>query len=290
MLPRAAARYGGKTFQWDEQDVTLVACILGEFYWKVDCNEQVWSTDFVRPPEILSREILHGGTDSGEVSWSHGVYVPGERIERAFGLAHSLPRPRRVSSNQPSTLPKLYACWLVMLGLALLLGIFFQSRARRAQVFSKQFDLPAVAAAARPQRHFATANGGGGEYSAASSGTAAGGDEGSIFFSDPIEIRGHENIEIQVAMANTNCWLGVDGDLVDESSGVVQEFTLPVEYYEGITDGEAWTEGSRAGYGLSLRCPPGSTCCESLLSRSRGRRRCILPSRFGKTCHGSNIC
>ena len=43
------ASYDGKSFRWSEQDIALVSCVLGEFYWKVDPGEQVWMTDY-HPP------------------------------------------------------------------------------------------------------------------------------------------------------------------------------------------------------------------------------------------------
>jgi ribosomal protein S27E len=263
------ARYAGKTFNWEEQDVTSTVAMLGEFYWKAGSGEKVWTTDFVRPPEILSREITHGGPDSGEVSWSHGTYVAVEAVERAFGLAHTLPRPRVASPNQPSPVTRLYAWWAVMAGLTLLMGIVFAIRGRNDQIMLMQCDLPAVVPGAgstgggdfgpvgskpdapasgngtpRTSASGINVSGGTGSLATSESGST-GGDEGKIFFSDPFQVRAHENVEMQVSATATNFWLGVDGDLVDEQTGVVQEFSVPVEYYQGVEDGEAWTEGSR---------------------------------------------
>ena len=97
------ASYLGKTFRWFEQDIGLVSCVLGEFYWKVDPGEQVWMTDYLCPPEMLSREITHGGPDSGELSWSRAVGIAAPVIEQAFGLRHTLPRPVRPPPTQPSS-------------------------------------------------------------------------------------------------------------------------------------------------------------------------------------------
>ena len=35
----------------------------------------------------------------------------------------------------------------------------------------------------------------------------------------------------------------VGGDLINEETGLVQQFDMPVEYYSGVEDGESWTEG-----------------------------------------------
>ncbi len=260
------ARYAGKTFNWEEQDVTSTVAVLGEFYWKAGGGEQVWTTDFVRPPEVLSREITHGGPDSGEVSWSHGTYVAVDAVERAFGLARALPRPNVASPNQPSSVPRLYAWWAVMAALTLVVGIVFQARARNEQVVFMQCDLPAAATGAaatgggdfgvpdaKPSGSKPDAQASGNDaplagasgFDVSGSASRSSGDEGAIFFSDPFQVRARENLEIQVSSLATNFWLGIDGDLVDEQTGVVQEFSVPVEYYQGVEDGEAWTEGSR---------------------------------------------
>ena len=98
------ASYDGKSFRWFEQDTALVACVLGEFYWKVDPGEQVWMTDYVRPPEMLSREITHGGPDSGEISWSRAVYICGAN-DRAGIRPQARPSPPDSRRRRPSRLP-----------------------------------------------------------------------------------------------------------------------------------------------------------------------------------------
>ncbi len=269
-LQGKSVRYEGKTYWWHEQSTALASRVLGEFYWKVDPGEQVWVTDYLCAPEMLSREITHGGPDSGEVSWSRAIYVPVQTIEQAFGLKHSLPRPVFATPTQPFSFGRLYAWWAVMVVLTLVLSIFFQFHHRSQKVFSKTYLLPGVAhgntgggdfgtpdtgsadrTSMAPERNLGNVSGGtstnGGSVSG---GTSAGGGNSSneeypIFFSDPFQVRDHENTEIRVRALGTNFWLGVDGDLVDEKSGVVQEFSLPVEYYEGVSEGERWTEGSR---------------------------------------------
>ena len=40
-----------------------------------------------------------------------------------------------------------------------------------------------------------------------------------------------------------NNWLYVAGDFIDEETGLVQQFDLPMESYRGVEDGESWSEG-----------------------------------------------
>jgi len=248
------ASYQGRSFRWFEQDTALVSCVLGEFYWKVDPGEQVWMTDYLRSPEMLSREITHGGPDTGEISWSRAVYISAETIEKVFGLQQTLPRPAYAAPSQPSSFRRLYAWWAVMVGLTILLGLFFQYHDRHQQVFHKTYLLPAVRQAGQAEKPDVQPELAGGDVSG---GTAAGGDEGQIFFSEPFEVRDRENIEIRLSASGTSFWLAVDGDLVDEQSGVVQEFSVPVEYYQGVSDGESWSEGSREASAFLSALPAG---------------------------------
>jgi hypothetical protein len=277
------ACYQGKTYSWSEQEPALVVCVLGEFYWKVDPGEQVWMTDYLCGTEMLSREITHGGPDSGEISWSRAVYLSVQTVEQAFGLKHAaLPRPVTRASNQPSGLGRLYAWWGVMVALTIALGIFFQARGLSQRVFQATYRLPtAIPGAAGAPQPFQAGGppafnpglpGAGGDFggpvsggtaaNATTSGGTSGGntansDEGEIFFSTPFDVRNNENLEIRVRALGTNFWLGIDGDLVDEQTGVIQEFSLPLEYYQGVDEGEAWSEGSTTGSVFLSALPAG---------------------------------
>ena len=48
--------------------------VVGECYWKVAVGETADTGDYVRPPEILSREVSAVG-ESKEVNWSLGTYL-----------------------------------------------------------------------------------------------------------------------------------------------------------------------------------------------------------------------
>ena len=66
-----------------------------------------------------------------------------------------------------------------------------------------------------------------------------------VVFTDPIPLRGRRNIRVTGRANVENNWLYVEGDLIDEETGLVQQFELPIEYYYGVEDGEAWSEGDR---------------------------------------------
>jgi len=70
---------------------------------------------------------------------------------------------------------------------------------------------------------------------------------GSTFFSDPFELAGNQNIEVDVAAPSlNNDWVYFAADLVEDKTGQVISFDDNIEYYSGIDDGESWDEGSRS--------------------------------------------
>jgi hypothetical protein len=67
----------------------------------------------------------------------------------------------------------------------------------------------------------------------------------AIFFSEPIQIAGGQNIEIAFdAPTLTNDWVYVAADLVESSTGAVASTEAQMEYYVGYEDGESWSEGN----------------------------------------------
>jgi hypothetical protein len=213
----STALYAGKRFRWFQKAEAHVKLVVGEFYWKVAVGEKVLASDFIRPPESLSREVMDYGPDKGELSWSHGTYLPVVEVEKAFGLKKPLPRPSTIGPSQPFPYRGLNPYWAFFAAVVVLVGLFFLMTCRRTKVFEENYVVTPTATA----------------------------DEGRIFFAGPIKIRPRQNVEIQATTDTTNIWLWIDGELVDEKSGVMQGFSLPVEYYAGVEEGEAWSEGSR---------------------------------------------
>jgi hypothetical protein len=64
-------------------------------------------------------------------------------------------------------------------------------------------------------------------------------------FSAPFELTAKRNIKVSANAPVDNSWLYIEGDLINEETGLVQQFSLPVEYYHGYEDGESWSEGDR---------------------------------------------
>src|SRR5262249_62358884 len=69
------ALYEGVEFKCFQRATARVEQVLGEFYWKVEAGEEVQSTDYVRPPRLLSLEVS-GGHAAGESNSALGTYLP----------------------------------------------------------------------------------------------------------------------------------------------------------------------------------------------------------------------
>ena len=66
-----------------------------------------------------------------------------------------------------------------------------------------------------------------------------------VFFSEPFELAGRRNIRITGQSPVQNTWVYLEGDLINDETGVVQSFPIDISYYQGVEDGESWTEGAQ---------------------------------------------
>jgi hypothetical protein len=68
----------------------------------------------------------------------------------------------------------------------------------------------------------------------------------SLFFSEPIQIDGGRNIQIAFQAGSlSNDWVYIAADLVNEATGTVVTGEANMEFYSGVDDGDAWSEGTR---------------------------------------------
>jgi uncharacterized Zn finger protein (UPF0148 family) len=231
----SAVVYGGKSFKMFQDATARVEFVEGEFYWKVSAGEQARATDYVAPPLMLSREIpvipgppgRRGVVYAQEVNWSLGAYTPLKEIERKFKV--SLPRPTTVAPNQPWPHKRIYLYWLALLVAAFFVGLFALAAAPRSNVFTQSYTFqpnPTPTPGATPDPE-------------------AGNEKTQVVFSDPITLKGRRNVVVTGRANVDNSWLYVEGDLINEQTGLIQQFELPIEYYYGVEDGESWSEGDR---------------------------------------------
>jgi hypothetical protein len=230
-------QYQGERFKIYQDAITRVEYVIGEFYWKVAVGEQARAVDYVHPPRMLSMEasLVQLGVEevtepatkrrnkkvssapTGEINWSLGTYMKHKEVEKAFGIT-GLPRTSKIAPNQLFPHKKVYKYWGVMLAATFLLGFMFIATGSREKVFDQTFALQPVANAEGTQ----------------------------VIFSEPFQLKGRRNIRVTARSNVDNSWLYLEGDLIDDATGEVQSFSMPVEYYHGVDDGESWSEGSQS--------------------------------------------
>jgi hypothetical protein len=205
-----AAFLRGLRYKLYQSGSARVRQVAGECYWKVELDETTRTRDYVAPPLMLSLE-----QDDTEVHWSLGTYLPAAEVARAFGV--ELPAPESVGANQPFPHNGVLRAWGVVLGLVLLLALgVFNTRGTRT-LLERRIPLDELAAGAP-----------------------------LVWFSpEVIELAPSKNVEVQLSAPVSNAWVYVQGDLVNESTGLVQSFDAPLEYYFGSDGGESWSEGDR---------------------------------------------
>lgn len=233
--------YRGKSYRIFQDAQAKVEVVLGEFYWKVENGEAVRGVDYVAAPYMLSKEVstvyVSDPRDAsktkratGEINWSLGTYVPVPQIEKAFSVS-GLPRPSNVAPNQPYKHWWVYKYWLAFIVVALLVGFLtLVVSGSSKEVFSQTVTLAPLPNA----------------------------DGTQVFFSTPFELAGRQNIRIVGQSPLQNTWVYLEGDLINDETGVVQSFPIDISYYQGVEDGESWSEGGQKDSAYTSAMPAGS--------------------------------
>jgi Domain of unknown function (DUF4178) len=231
-----SASYRGKHYKIFQDAQARVEIVLGEFYWKVETGEQVRGVDYVAAPYMLSKEVstVHvkdsgEGRVTGEINWSLGTYITVDQVEKAFSVT-GLPRPSGVAPNQPYKHWWVYKYWLAFLILTILLAIgAYAISGSTKTVFSQTVNFSPL-----PNP-----------------------DGTQVFFSEPFELAGRRNIRIEGLSPVQNAWMYLEGDLINEETGVVQSFPIDISFYQGVEDGESWSEGGQTDSAYSSSMPGG---------------------------------
>ena len=234
-----SANYNGKNYRIFQEAQANVEAVAGEFYWKVEAGEKVQGVDYVAPPYMLSKEVstvyvtdpddASKTRRTGEINWSLGTYIPVPQIEKAFSVT-GLPRPSNVAPNQPYKHWWVYKYWIAFLAGVLFVGLLmFALSGSTKEVFSQSVALPPLPNA----------------------------DGTQVFFSNPFELAGRRNIKIIGESPVQNTWVYLEGDLINDETGVVQSFPIDISYYQGVEDGESWSEGGQADSAYTSAMPGG---------------------------------
>jgi hypothetical protein len=164
--------------------------------------------------------MLSSEQDDSEINWSRGTYTKPAEVWSGFGLVGGPPAPEGVAPHQPSPYQgQVKAAWsIAFLAMGALIFIYLALALAGGKVVHKQ------SVAFEPK-------------------VASGSPEAAVF-TDRFFVQSDGNVEVQVRSNVSNSWLYLDGALINEETGGVDEFDLETSYYFGADSDGAWTEGS----------------------------------------------
>ncbi|HSU13574.1 DUF4178 domain-containing protein [Longimicrobium sp.] len=223
---RPAAELDGRVFRHFQRAKAETTFVLGEFPWEVRAGDRAKVSDFVAPPYMLSSEETEG-----ETTWTLSEYVPGAAVWKAFGMKGSPPSPRGVYANEPAPATGVRGKWaaaLAMLALLVALAMVHYSAGGGTVGTPHRYGFDPLT----PQEQQAQVIG-------------------------PLVLGGRtSNVEVDVEAVLNNSWAYFDLSLAD-SAGQATQFGKEVSYYQGVEDGERWSEGSPRGSVRVPSVPPG---------------------------------
>jgi hypothetical protein len=221
--------YEGEDYAHFQSGRARVDALLGEFYWAVAVGDETDADDYISPPHMLSSE-----QDGAEVNWSRGTYMPREEVAAAFGLTEPLPEPFGVAPNQPSPVPKgrVARAWqLAALLAAAVIGVYMFLLITGGKLLHS-------------------------ESVSINPGAGPGTPEAAVF-AGPVVVTDAGNLQVKVRAPVSNSWLYLEGALINDDTGAVDDFDMEISYYSGYDSDGSWSEGSRDATRYIPAVPPG---------------------------------
>jgi hypothetical protein len=86
---------------------------------------------------------------------------------------------------------------------------------------------------------------------------AVAGSPESAIFAGPMFVSESSNLQVKVESPVSNTWLYLEGALINDETGEVNEFDTEVSYYSGYDSDGSWSEGSTTEYRHIPSVPPG---------------------------------
>ncbi len=222
------ASYHGKTYKHFQSSFATVDHVLGEFYWAVARGDQTETADYVSPPEMLSMEKTEA-----EVTWSLGTYLEPDVVWKAFGMSGAPRSPDGVAMNQPwrhaGQAGLVWGSSLLAMAVVFALFLMFAFGGGRT-VHQQTVTIGPTAVSGAPE---------------------------SAAFLGPFVVADPGNLQIRVTAPVSNTWLYLDGALINDETGEVDEFDAEISYYFGSDSDGSWTEGGTEETRYVAAVPPG---------------------------------
>ena len=205
--------YKGQSYKRFQTSTAKVTHVLGELYWKAKLGDSAALEDFIRPPEMLSKEET-----SNELHWSLGTYLSAREVWKGLSLPSSPPYASEVGTCQPNPIKLGYmsAVGALLIMILLVMGVMLEGGNGK--------EVARVPLKLMPAGHIAQP------------------DE-TVVYTERFEVPSTTTIEIELETTVQNAWVSVAGALIDDDTNDVRELYINAEEWHGVTDGESWQEG-----------------------------------------------
>jgi hypothetical protein len=256
----------GDTYRLWHRYEPVIRDAQGEFDWNILEDERLKIQEFTCPPYLLSSEQLPKSTSS----WYLAEHLEPNQVATAFGLnENTLPSREGTGAAQPN--PHDLAPAARLFGVAafvLVLLTCWLALTRPSTTTAETFTIPAAPAATEAASSLFLAPAGdtlGGSAATPGAGApttaaapAAGAGYSQMLVSKTLVLTYPSAVDITfTALDLTNHWVEITANLVNEETGRGYEVTRSLEYYEGVEDGERWSEGNRSADVVISGLPPG---------------------------------
>jgi hypothetical protein len=224
--PRGNIRHENRTYKFFQSSTGQVDFALGEFYWSITAGQQTHNTDYILPPYILSAEA-----SADEITWSAGEHLSADEVYRAFDLETAPPVALGVGANQPNPVGRIQSLWVLYFmfcALGALMTMVFAMTSKSTLVFRHTYPYYAN----QKERAFVT-----------------------DFFDVPGSHAADLDVSIQSAINNR--WASYHVSLINDQNNTALDFGIDTEYWNGVDDGEAWSEGNPIGDVVLPHVEPG---------------------------------
>lgn len=227
--------FEGLTYKLFNKYSPFLIAAKGEFDWNI-YKDRLRIAEYIAPPFMISGETQKGKNE--KTQYYRGEYLEPTVVAAAFGLDLELfPERQGVGANQASK-AQLQWSWVLNTTLILMLAVFviallyLQFKPEKT-IMAEHFELTY-----EPQK---------------------GANEFKSFRSPTFEVEEFSTaleMELSSSWVNNN-WLEATVVLVNEANNKTWEVTKGIEYYEGVEDGERWSEGEHTTEVLLSEIPKG---------------------------------
>jgi hypothetical protein len=203
----------GQTYRRFQHSVAKVRYVIGELYWKAKVGDSARLEDYVRPPQMLSKEET-----ARELHWSIGTYVPAKDVWKGLGLKGSPLDTSEVGTCQPNPVSLGYLASVggLLIAILIVLGIIYEGGTGK-RVASVPLKLVVGGQGASP--------------------------DDTVVYTERFEVERTTTLAVELETNISNSWVSAAAALIDEDTNEVRELYVNAEHWSGVTDGESWSEG-----------------------------------------------